>query len=105
LLETNRYLLNNHRDNSAEAMKRPDVLIVPPVFIDPTATVEESIIGPNVSLGARCSVKQSIIRNSILEEDADIIGVHLQDSLVGRSARVQRKAGVINAGDDTEIIV
>jgi glucose-1-phosphate thymidylyltransferase len=37
LLETNRFLLDHGRDNSAEAAERPEVLILPPVYIDPSA--------------------------------------------------------------------
>ena len=103
LLETNRYLLQNGRDNSAEAMKRPNVVIIPPVFIHPTACVEESILGPNVSLGPGCQVQQSIIRESILEDDAQVTGIILENSLVGRQAHLMRRAGVINAGDNTEV--
>jgi glucose-1-phosphate thymidylyltransferase len=103
LLETNRYLLQNGCDNSAEAMKRPNVVIIPPVFIHPTATVEESILGPNVSLGPGCRVQQSIIRESILEDEAQATGIILENSLVGRRAHLMRRAGVVNAGDNTEV--
>ncbi len=49
LLETNRYLLDHGRDNSAIAAQRPGVVVVPPVYIDPTAVVTEAVIGPHVS--------------------------------------------------------
>jgi glucose-1-phosphate thymidylyltransferase len=103
LLETNRYLLQNGRENSAEAAKRGSVVIFPPVYIHPSAVVKGSIIGPDVSLGAGCRVESSIIRDSILEEDAQISGVILEQSLVGRRACLSRRAGVINAGDNTEV--
>ena len=103
LLETNRYLLQNGRDNSAEALKRPNMVIIPPVFIHPTACVEESILGPNVSIGAGCCVRQSIIRESILEDDAQASSIILENSLIGRRAQLNRRAGVINAGDNTEV--
>jgi glucose-1-phosphate thymidylyltransferase len=103
LLETNRYLLENGRDNSVEAAMRPGVVILPPVFIHPTAQVSGSIIGPNVSLGAGCQVQHSIIQDSILEDEAEASGVILDCSLVGRRAILRRRAGVINAGDNTEV--
>jgi glucose-1-phosphate thymidylyltransferase len=102
LLETNRYLLQNGLDNSLVA-DRDGVVLVPPVFVHPTAEVYESIIGPNVSLGAGCQVRHSIIQDSILEEEAQITGVILEKSLVGRRAVLSRRAGVINAGDNTEV--
>jgi glucose-1-phosphate thymidylyltransferase len=103
LLETNRYLLEHGMDNSAEAVRREGVVIFPPVFIHPTAQVESSIIGPNVSLGAGCRIERAIIRDSILEDEAQATDIILEASLVGRRARLQRRAGVINAGDNTEV--
>ncbi|MBN2549868.1 MAG: hypothetical protein JXB15_11960 [Anaerolineales bacterium] len=103
LLETNRYLLEHGSDNSLVAQQRPEVIIIPPVFIHPTAHVRGSIIGPNVSLGAGCQVEHSIIRDSILEEEAETTSVILENSLIGRRAQLQRRFGVINAGDNTEV--
>lgn len=105
LLETNRYLLNSGRSNSAEAMTRADVVLIPPVFVHPTAEITHSVIGPHVSLGAGCTVRSSIIRDSILEDEAKVTDVILESSLVGRQAQIQRRAGVINAGDQTVVIL
>jgi glucose-1-phosphate thymidylyltransferase len=103
LLETNRYLLEHGADNSSEAMQRDGIVMIPPVFVHPTAQVTESIIGPNVSLGAGCRVRHSIIRDSILEDEAQATNVILENSLVGRSAHLSRRPGVVNAGDNTEV--
>jgi glucose-1-phosphate thymidylyltransferase len=103
LLETNRYLLEHGDDNSSQAGERPGVVLIPPVFIHPTAQVTDSIIGPYVSMGAGCCVERSIIRNSILEDEAETNQIILEGSLVGRRARLHRRASVINAGDNTEV--
>jgi glucose-1-phosphate thymidylyltransferase len=103
LLETNRYLLDHGRDNSVEVAKRPGVVVIPPVFVHPTAEVVHSIIGPHVSLGAGCRVESSILRDSILEDEAQATSVILESSLVGRKAHIQRRAGIVNAGDQTEV--
>lgn len=103
LLETNRYLLEHGKDNSAQIGRRDGVVIFPPVFIHPTAQVQGSIIGPYVSLGAGCRIEHSIIRNSILEDEAQATDIILDASLVGRRAVLRRRAGVINAGDNTEV--
>jgi glucose-1-phosphate thymidylyltransferase len=103
LLETNRYLLENGADNSKLANQREDIVIFPPVFVHPTAQVSGSIIGPNVSLGAHCHVIHSIIQNSILEDEARADGVILEGSLVGRRASLQRRAAIVNAGDNTDV--
>ena len=105
LLESNRYLLQHGRDNSQQAAQRPGIVIIPPVFVHPSALVEDSIIGPYVSLGAGCQVRTSIIQNSILEDEAQATGVILESSLVGRRAEIRRRAGVVNAGDNTVVIL
>jgi glucose-1-phosphate thymidylyltransferase len=103
LLDTNRYLLEHGLDNNLQATQRDGVVIIPPVFIHPTAQVRESIIGPYVSLGAACQVEHSIIRDTILEDEARASGVILERSLVGRRAQLSRRAAMVNAGDNTEV--
>jgi glucose-1-phosphate thymidylyltransferase len=103
LLETNHYLLDNGHDNSATASDCISVVISPPVFIHPTAKITRSIIGPYVSVGAGCNVENSIICDSILEDEATVNGAILESSLIGRKAKIRRRPGVLNAGDQTEL--
>jgi glucose-1-phosphate thymidylyltransferase len=101
LLETNRVLLANGLDNSSEASCRPGIVVIPPVYIHPSAEVKDSIIGPYTSMGAGCIVESSIIRDSILADAAQVANVILERSLVGQKAHISRRAGIINAGDQT----
>jgi glucose-1-phosphate thymidylyltransferase len=103
LLETNRYLLDNSHSNSEEAAERNGVVIIPPVFVHPTAELENSIIGPHTSVGAGAKVKSSIVRDSILEDEAKATDVILERSLIGRRSQINRRAGRINAGDNTVV--
>jgi glucose-1-phosphate thymidylyltransferase len=95
--------LSNSRDNSEEARELPEVVVVPPVFVHPSAQVHGSIIGPNVSIGAGCKVEHSIIQDSILEDDAQARGVILENSLVGRKAVLSRRPAEVNAGDSSVV--
>jgi len=104
LLETNHYLLS-HGHDFCDGDRHRQSVIIPPVFIHPTAEVIESVVGPFTSIGAGCYVEKSIIRNSILEDGAQVQGAILADSLVGRKACIQRRPGVINVGDHTELIM
>jgi glucose-1-phosphate thymidylyltransferase len=103
LLETNRYLLDSGCSNYEEESCQDGNVIIPPVFIHPTARLEHSIIGPHVSLGAGCVVQSSIIRESILEDEAQVEGGILESSLIGRRAQIHRRTAVINAGDQTVV--
>ncbi len=103
LLEMNRYLLENGRSNCDGEDRFENSVIIPPVFIHPTAQVRNSIVGPHVSLGSGCLVETSIIRNSILEDEACVDGAVLEGSLIGRRAQIHRRAATINAGDQTTV--
>ena len=103
VLETNRYLLNHGHDNSAKFADLEGVAIVPPVYIDPGARVEQSVIGPYVSIGPGCVILRSQIQDSIIEADSHVINSSLAQSLIGRKARVTGQEQSLNIGDSSEI--
>ena len=102
LLETNRYLLENGRDNSAQAMKDfPGVAIISPVFISPKAKITASVIGPHVSIGEDCCLNQVVVSNSILEEGAQVEHMILSGSHLGRDVNVHGQVTHLNLGDQS----
>jgi glucose-1-phosphate thymidylyltransferase len=102
-LETNTYMLDHGRDNSAEAGKLPGVTIIPPVFIHPSARVEAAVIGPHVSISADCEVTGCVIRNSIMDDGAAVTDSVLDGSFIGRQARVSGHPTTVNIGDNSNI--
>ncbi|MBN1266224.1 MAG: NTP transferase domain-containing protein [Anaerolineales bacterium] len=103
LLQTNRYLLEHGRDNSEEAGQRESVVVIPPVYIDPTATVEASVIGPHVSIGASCTITRSIMRETIVDSESTVNDAVLEKSLIGREAEVCGSSQSLNVGDSSEL--
>jgi len=99
LLETNRYLLEHGHDNCFDTSNYPGATVIPPVFIPPDAHIEASVIGPYVSVGSECQLENVIIRNSIVEEGAQVEQMILEDSLIGRHVHIQGRADRINLGD------
>ncbi|HEY62079.1 MAG TPA: nucleotidyltransferase [Anaerolineae bacterium] len=104
VLETNRFLLEHGYNNAKVSTNQTNTVIIPPVFIHPTATIKHAIIGPHVSIGAECVVEASIIQNTILEDRCRISHVNIENSLIGQNAEVQGKFKAINIGDDTKIL-
>ncbi len=102
LLHANRYLLERSCGNSSPSGME-GVVIVSPVFIDPEAVVKQSVIGPYVSLAAGCRVEQSIIRDSIIDEKAEIARMVVSDSLVGSQAKLLGKFESFLVGDSSEM--
>lgn len=106
-LETNRYLLDRLGRSHEGPAARPGVEIRPPVYLDPSAEIEDSIIGPHVSLGPGCRVSGSRIEESIVDAGCTVSGVWLKDSLLGTRAVVNgpgpSEAITLNIGDDSQV--
>jgi glucose-1-phosphate thymidylyltransferase len=103
LLETNRFLLDHGRDNSDQAARRPQVLVIPPVYIDPTAELHQAVIGPHVTIAAGCVVERSILQDTIVDAGSSILDTTLAQSLIGRDARVVGRHRSLNVGDSSEV--
>jgi glucose-1-phosphate thymidylyltransferase len=101
VLEANRYLLEHGRGTTHGA--KTGVTIQEPVFIDPSAEVINSTIGPHVSIGAGCRVENSTIQDSVLEREAQIKDAHLSVSVIGERAVVEGLSGQFNIGDDSVV--
>ena len=103
LLETNRYLLDHGRDNTQVALVGNGVVIEPPVFVDPSAKVSRSVIGPHVSIGAGCVIEQASIRDSVVDADSQIKDSKIHDSLIGRECQISDLDGSFNIGDASQV--
>ncbi len=102
VLETNRYLLSHGHDNSREA-QREGVVIIPPVFISPSAHVRHAVIGPHATIADGCFIENAIIRDSIVDSGARIVNAILEQSLIGRDAYVGGRFRRFNVGDSSSI--
>jgi glucose-1-phosphate thymidylyltransferase len=103
VLNTNRYLLEHGHDNTVEASSRDKVVIIPPVYIHPSATVENSVIGPHAAIGDSCLIHNCIIRDSIVDDCSQVTDVVMEHSLIGQEVQIRRRAGILNVGDQTEL--
>jgi glucose-1-phosphate thymidylyltransferase len=105
VLSTNHYLLRDGgMDNSAEIARHyPTAIIVPPVNIHPSAQIERSVIGPDVTVAANCQIQYSIIRNSIIGEGSQIQDALLDQSLIGKHAYVGGRYRAYNVGDSSSV--
>ena len=101
IIETNRYLMEHGRDNSAHWASLADSLIIPPVNIHPKAHIHASVIGPHVSLGKGAVVKDSIIKDSIIGPGSKITACNLETSLIGHDVTINGLTGTFNLGDDS----
>jgi glucose-1-phosphate thymidylyltransferase len=102
VLHTNRYLLDHGHDNG-RSVQLSDSLVIHPVHIDPSATIVNSIVGPYVTIARGCSVHHSIIRDSIIDEEAHIADSTIHKSLIGQHALVRGHYHRLNVGDSSVV--
>lgn len=99
LLETNQHLLGKMK------LKRkiPGSVLIPPVHIAPKSKIIDSVVGPFVSVADDAIIRNSIIRNSIIGEEAEINFCLLESSLVGIGAEVNGIFQKLNVGDSSVV--
>ncbi len=100
LLSTNRFLLNAVENEPPSA---GTVVTIPPVFIDPSATLDHCVVGPYASIGAGAVIRDSIVRDSIIDEGARVELTIIEGSIVGRGARVNGRAAKVNVSDTSTV--
>jgi glucose-1-phosphate thymidylyltransferase len=98
LIATNRYLLQT----THYFKPRERVVIIPPVYIEDSVSIEESVIGPFVSIGAEAEIRNSIVRDSIINQRAYVENCLLEGSILSESAIVRERARRLNLGAFSE---
>ena len=102
LLETNRIVLEKG------AARRPThvemgVTIHDPVYIEDNVTLSQSVIGPNVSIGAGSTIEGSTLTDTIVGKQCTVKHSSLRNSLVGDAVIIERLHGELTVSDHSEI--
>ncbi len=101
-LYTNQRILEIKKDT--EELVSPNYTSVNSVIIEPCAIaegthIENSVIGPHVSVNADTKIYSSVIQNSIIQKGSNIHAVSLQDSMIGNFTYIHPKPHHLNLGD------
>ncbi|MDX2128130.1 MAG: sugar phosphate nucleotidyltransferase [Chloroherpetonaceae bacterium] len=99
LLYTNEKLLN-HKPRHREFF---GCIVNPPVYIAEDAVITNSIIGPYATIASKAMVKDSMIQNSIIGENAKVEGLLMKQSIVGNNATIVGNFRRVNVGDSSEV--
>ena len=100
VLHTNRYLLEH---GGAQEIETENSALIPPVYIEKTAVITDSIVGPYVSVAGGATIIRSIVQDSIINENAHIEDANLSQSLIGKDALVRGSSQRLNVGDSSQV--
>jgi glucose-1-phosphate thymidylyltransferase len=101
LIETNRHLLETGRGRQPD--RGPGVEVEGPVRVEEGADVEDSRIGPNVTLEAGTRVQGSTLRDCIIGRHVVIENCALHDSVIGDRAVLRGVRGSVNVAPDSTV--
>lgn len=105
VIQTNQRYLEFIKDQklvSAKATLNNSVILAP-VFIDDDVVIENSVIGPHVSVGAGTRIVDSRISNSIVQKNCTVKTAQLSNSLLGNFVTFDGKSANLDLGDYSSI--
>jgi glucose-1-phosphate thymidylyltransferase len=76
-----------------------DSVIIPPCFIGEDVVIENSVVGPHVSLGKGTEVRGTVIANSIVQQNTKLSNAVIADSMIGSHATYEGMARDLSMGD------
>lgn len=102
-VQTNQRVLEFDREKSLslvdDSSKLISSIIIPPCYIGKDVILENSVVGPHVSIGEGSVVTNSIIKNSILQQHAIIVDANIKDSMIGSHAKYKGLARDLSLSD------
>ncbi len=101
LLETNEILL---RKGAATHNGYPGVTINDPVLIQDGVKLERSTIGPNVTIEAGTTIRDSELSHTLVGAHCELTGVRLTQSMLGHHVVIRDYRGTASLGDHSELV-
>jgi len=98
---TNKRVLEYHKNDNlvSDSVTNNNSTIIEPCYIGENVVIENSIVGPHVSLGSGSKVKNSVVTNSIIQEDATISNTVLNNSMLGTSSIINKEKVEVSLSD------
>jgi len=78
-------------------------IVIQPCFIGENTTIENSVIGPHVSLGYGCTVRNSRIENSLIQHKTSLSNVVYKNAMIGSNCTIEASVSDYSLGDYTTI--
>lgn len=86
-----------------DADRFTETKIIPPVYIGDDVELEHCIVGPNASIASGCSLTKCTVKNSLIQEQADLEDCNLEGSTIGRFTELEGVDQEVHLGDHSKI--
>lgn len=99
---TNKRVLELKKDSTeliSKTHKTVNAVIIKPCYIGDNVLIENSVVGPHVSLGNNTVIKNSVINNSIIQTNTKISFANISNSMIGNYAEIKGKLQDYSMGD------
>lgn len=103
LLESNVTLLKKFGSAVQTQEVYENTVLIQPVSIGAGCSIKNSIIGPNVTIGENSVVDYSIIKDSIIGSFSNLFDIVLDYSLIGSDTNIRGETRTLMIGDNTSI--
>ncbi len=104
-VQTNQRYLEFIKDQKlvSESAKLINSVIIPPVFVGAGAIIENSVIGPYVSIGEESHISDSRIHNTIIQKHTKVSKTVLENSMLGNFVIFEGKSNDLSLGDYSSV--
>ncbi len=104
-VHTNQRILEYHKEEAlvSKNAKVENAIIIPPCYIGDDVIIENSVVGPYVSVGKSSKIQESVVSNSIVQENTNLASINISNSMVGNNADIKGAALELSVGDFTQI--
>ena len=92
ILNTNSYLLQQSRESYQNSKESSSNILIEPVYVHESSHIRNSILGPNVSIGANCVIERSILQETIVDDYTHINESTFINSLIGQDCSISSKS-------------
>ena len=90
-------------DKIHRSVKSNNSRIIEPCYIGENVVIDNSVIGPYVSLEDNTIVRNSVIRNSIIAHDSKVENAVIENSMIGNNTLYKKNADELSLGAFTVV--
>ncbi|MCB0492900.1 MAG: nucleotidyltransferase [Cyclobacteriaceae bacterium] len=101
MVSTNKRYLEFIKDQPlvSPTLKQANSTIIPPCFIGEGVIIENSVIGPHVSIGDYTYIGDARVKNSIIQKNCTVRNAVLDNSMLGNFVNFEGKSEDLSLGD------